>query len=300
MIAPENVFASFGIGFSVFLHDRGAIDLYHAPRFSGGFPLSFDLATLLSIEGLITIIVLVLVGLVSGFINTLAGGGSMLTLPALMMMGMPADIANATNRVGVLMQSVTGVKGFDDQDRLDRSAVRSLLILTIAGALAGSLAASYLPVWLLKPVLLGSMVAMALVMLLRPDTIAPPEGTPSHTIRERPLAALGLFLAGVYGGFVQAGVGFILIAALAGGLRYDLVRTNALKSVCTAVFSAVALAVFAVRGQVWWVPGVILAVGSIAGAMLSVRFAINVSQNTLKWLLFVMVSLTCLGAVFIG
>ena len=73
------------------------------------------------------------------------------------------------------------------------------------------------------------------------------------------------------------GVGFILIAALAGGLRYDLVRTNALKSVCTAVFSAVALAVFALRGQVWWVPGVILAVGSIAGAMLSVRFAINMA-----------------------
>ena len=262
--------------------------------------MSFDLATLLSVEGLITIVVLVVVGLVSGFINTLAGGGSMLTLPALMMMGMPADIANATNRVGVLMQSVTGVKGFDDQDRLDRSAVGSLLILTIAGALAGSLAASYLPVWLLKPVLLGSMVTMALVMLVRPDTIAPPEGTPSYTVGERPLAAIGLFLAGVYGGFVQAGVGFILIAALAGGLRYDLVRTNALKSVCTAVFSAVALAVFAARGQVWWIPGVILAVGSIAGAMLSVRFAINVSQNTLKWLLFVMVSLTCLGAVFIG
>lgn len=250
----------------------------------------------MSPEGVVLSLLLVGIGVISGFINTLAGGGSMLTLPALMMMGMPADIANATNRVGVLMQSVAGVKGFDDQDRLDRGAILPLLVLTVSGALAGSILAAFLPVWLLKPVLLSTMVTMALVMLIKPETVAPPEGLEPHTIGSRPLAGLGLFLSGVYGGFVQAGVGFILIAALAGGLRYDLVRTNALKSVCTAVFSGVALLVFAIMGQVWWIPGLVLAVGSIAGAMLSVRFAINVSQNTLKWILFIMVTITCLGA----
>lgn len=243
------------------------------------------------------ITLLVATGVISGFINTLAGGGSMLTLPALMMLGMPADVANATNRVGVLMQSVTGVKGFDDQNRLDRGAIVPVLIPTVVGALAGSLLASYLPVWLLKPTLLGVMVTMALVMLVKPETVVPPEGTAPFAVNERPMAGVGLFLAGVYGGFIQAGVGFILIAALAGGLRYDLVRTNALKTVCTAVFSGVALIVFALRGQVWWIPGLILAVGSVAGAWISVRFAINVSQNTLKWLLFIMVSATCAGAL---
>ena len=247
---------------------------------------------------ILMIALLIATGVISGFINTLAGGGSMLTLPALMMLGMPADVANATNRVGVLMQSVTGMKGFDDQNRLDRGAIIPVLVPTVVGALAGSLLASYLPVWLLKPTLLGVMVTMALVMLVRPETVAPPEGTTPFTVMERPAAGVGLFLSGVYGGFIQAGVGFILIAALAGGLRYDLVRTNALKTVCTAVFSAVALLIFALRGQVWWIPGLILAVGSIAGAWLSVRFAINVSQNTLKWLLFIMVSLTCAGALF--
>ena len=252
--------------------------------------LDFDLSILL-------IGLLIATGVISGFINTLAGGGSMLTLPALMMLGMPADVANATNRVGVLMQSVTGVKGFDDQDRLDRAAILPVLLPTVTGAVVGSLLASYLPVWLLKPVLLGSMVAMALVMLLRPDTVAPPDGTEPYAVRDRPVAAAGLFLSGLYGGFVQAGVGFILIAALAGGLRYDLVRTNALKTVCTAVFSGVALLIFALRGQVAWIPGMILAAGSIAGAWLSVRFAINVGQNTLKWILFIMVTVTCTGAI---
>lgn len=248
---------------------------------------------------ILMICLMLVTGLISGFINTLAGGGSMLTLPALMMLGMPADVANATNRVGVLMQSVTGAKGFSDQGKLDKSAIFPVLLPTVVGALAGSLLASFLPVWVLKPVLLGSMITMALVMVIRPQAVIPIDGAEPYKLADRPVAGLGLFLAGVYGGFVQAGVGFILIAALAGGLRYDLIRTNALKTLCTAVFSGVALAVFAMRGQVWWIPGLVLAVGSIAGAIASVRFAIKVSQNTLKWLIFVMVIATCAGAVFL-
>jgi uncharacterized membrane protein YfcA len=248
---------------------------------------------------ILMICLMLVTGLISGFINTLAGGGSMLTLPALMMLGMPADVANATNRVGVLMQSVAGAKGFSDQGKLDKSAIFPVLLPTLVGALAGSLLASFLPVWVLKPVLLGSMMTMALVMVIRPQAVIPVDGAEPYKLADRPVAGLGLFLAGVYGGFVQAGVGFILIAALAGGLRYDLIRTNALKTLCTAAFSGVALAVFAMRGQVWWVPGLVLAVGSIAGAMASVRFAIKVSQNTLKWLVLVMVTATCAGAAFL-
>ncbi|XOV88414.1 MAG: sulfite exporter TauE/SafE family protein [Pseudomonadota bacterium] len=249
---------------------------------------------------LLGISALLVAGLIGGFINTLAGGGSMLTLPALMMLGMPADVANATNRIGVLLQSLTGVKGFRDADRLDTAAVLPVLVPTLTGSLAGALLASYLPVWLLKPTLLTAMVGMALVMLVFPAVVAPPVGTPAHRVQDRPAAALGLFLAGAYGGFVQAGVGFLLIAALAGGLRYDLVRGNALKLVCTAAFSVVALVVFVARDQVLWLPGLILAAGTVAGAMLSVRFAITVAQTTLKWLLFVMVTLTCGAALFFG
>ncbi|MEJ6591224.1 MAG: TSUP family transporter, partial [SAR86 cluster bacterium] len=109
----------------------------------------------LSITG---ILALLTAGVIGGFINTLAGGGSMLTLPALMLLGMPADIANATNRVGVLFQSLAGVKGFKDQDKLDSSAIGPVLIPTLLGALVGSLFAAYLPVGVLKPILLGTMV----------------------------------------------------------------------------------------------------------------------------------------------
>lgn len=223
----------------------------------------------------------------------------MLTLPVLMMMGMPADIANATNRVGVVLQSATAAKGFKNYDRLDTSAIMPMLVPSVIGALIGSLLASYLPVSFLKPTLLIAMVGMAIYMIVKPEAI-PAEGGEAHGVFEKPGGFLALLVAGLYGGFVQAGVGFILIAALAGSLRYDLVRANALKVVATGVFSLVALAVFVVRDQVMWIPGLILGIGTVLGAAISVKFAISVPQTTLKWLLLIMVSLTCTGAIFYG
>lgn len=243
-----------------------------------------------------SVILLAGAGYLAGFINTIAGGGSLLTLPAFMMLGLPADIANGTNRVGILLQSLAGVRGFHRAGKLAPSTIVPTLVPTLVGSLMGSMLASYLPVAWLKPALLGTMLAMALVMIVQPSVIAPPQGTPVHALRDRPLAWFGLCAAGLYGGFVQAGVGFILIAALAGGLRYDLVRTNALKMAITAALTAVALAVFVVRQQVWWIPGLIMAAGTAAGAAMSVRFAITVPQTVLKWILFVMVLISCAGA----
>lgn len=247
---------------------------------------------------LVSITLLVTAGFLAGFINTIAGGGSMLTLPAFMILGLPADIANGTNRVGILLQSIAGARGFHKKGKLAPSTIVPTLVPTLIGALFGSLMASYLPVVWLKPALLVTMLGMAALMLVNPSVVAPPEGTPAYTLKERPLAAVGLFIAGVYGGFVQAGVGFIIIAAVAGGLRYDLVRTNALKMAITAALTVIALSVFIVRDQVMWIPGLVMAVGTVAGAMASVQFAINVPQSVLKWVLFVMVLITCVAAYF--
>lgn len=236
----------------------------------------------------LTVSLLVVTGFAAGVINTLAGGGSNLTIPALMVMGLPADVANATNRVGVLLQSVAGVRGFRRYGKLDSQDMVPVLVPNVLGGLLGAVCAASIPVAFLKPLLLGTMVGMSLLILLRPAVVAPPAGTPALAVRDRPLAWASLFLAGVYGGFVQAGVGFILIAALAGTLRYDLVRTNALKMLCTAAFTLIALAVFVADGLVLWVPGLILGASTMVGAALGVRLAIKARQETLKWFLFVM------------
>jgi len=245
---------------------------------------------------LLSVLLLTVAGFVAGFINTIAGGGSLLTLPAFMLLGLPADIANATNRVGILLQALAGARGFYRHGRLEPATIVPTLIPTLLGSLAGALLASYLPVAVLKPTLLFTMLGMAVLMLVQPSVIAPPPDTPVLSLRQSPLAAIGLFLGGLYGGFVQAGVGFILIAALAGGLRYDLVRANALKVAITGALTLIALIVFIARDQVLWVPGLLMATGTVVGATLSVRFAIVVPQHVLKWALFTMVLVSCAAA----
>jgi len=231
---------------------------------------------------------LVSMGFLAGIINTMAGGGSNLTIPALMVMGLPADIANATNRVAVFLQSLTAARGFGKHGQLDIPDLKKIVGVTLIGGLFGALSASFMPADLLKPTLLIAMITMAGIILFKPGVVAPPEGTQALKISESSSSVPMLLLAGFYGGFVQAGVGFILIAAIAGSLRYDLVRTNALKIVCTLGFTAVALLVFIYNDQILWVPGLILATGSIIGAHIAVKITINLSQNALKWFLFIM------------
>ena len=240
---------------------------------------------------------LCLVGFIAGGINTVAGGGSNLTLPVLMMLGLPADVANGTNRVGVLLQCVVGVSGFDKHNALDRPAIKSILVPTLLGGAIGALIAALMPGFYLKPLLLGSILAMSVIILIRPGTISPPPDSKVLSPNDHKAAWLGLFGAGVYGGFVQAGVGFILLAALAGGLRYDLLRANALKTVCALAFTAVAMIIFILFDQVWWIPGLVLAAGTMLGAHLAVKVAVKVPQSTLKWFLFVMTIVACSAAL---
>ena len=244
--------------------------------------MEFDLS-------IFAIAVLLSIGLIAGCLNTLAGGGSLITLPALMALGLPADIANATNRLGIFAQSITGAKGFDYYGRLDRAAVLSLAGPIVSGSIVGALMASYMPVWLLEPILLLAMIGIALLLVLKPGLIGKQRES-VQLVSKTPFAGFWLFLTGIYGGFVHAGIGFILIAVLAGSLRYDLVRANALKVVFTALFSLVAILIFTLREQICWIPGLILATGSFLGAVLGVRFTLRLNEKILKWILLIMVS----------
>lgn len=240
-------------------------------------------------------LLLVVLGFIAGIINTLAGGGSNLTIPALIILGMPAEVANATNRVGVFMQSVSGIMSFRHHKRLDTSDLLPILLPNIVGGLIGALAAAWLPATIIKPMLLGTMLLMAFIMLVKPQAVMPEQGEATRNVSQSPMAIVGLVLAGFYGGFVQAGVGFVLIAALCGTLRYDLVRGNALKLVCTLAFTSVSLVIFIWQDLILWLPGLLLAAGSMVGAWIAVKLAIHANPSTLKWFLFLM---TLTGVVF--
>lgn len=246
----------------------------------------------------LTVSLLIIAGVAAGFINTIAGGGAMFTLPALMLLGMPADLANGTNRLAVVVQSATAVHGFSKHDKLETDEVAPMLTPTLLGALIGAVGISYLPAQIVKPILLGSMMLIALVLVFAPSAVTPPMGGKPLTLSEKPSGNVWMFFVGLYGGAIQGGVGFILLAVLVGVLRYDLVRGNAQKMVCACAFGLLSLVVFSLRGQVHWIPGVILALATIVGVHFSVRFAISVELKILKRILLATVMLAC-GAAFL-
>jgi uncharacterized protein len=243
------------------------------------------------------IVILVGTGLAAGFINTLAGAGSLLTIPALMLLGMPADVANATNRVSVLATCVSGAVGFTRAGKLERGRILPIAAPAVVGAIVGAWAASRVPEPVLRGILLVTMIAMGALLVASPRVLAPDEGTEPVDVRRRPLSLLWLFLAGLYGGFVQAGVGLLLLAILGGVLRYDLIRANALKIVITGVFTAAALIVFIVLGKILWAPGAILAASTVVGAQLGVRFALRLGQGAVRWIVLLMVAAMVLAVI---
>lgn len=226
-------------------------------------------------------------GLVAGIINTLAGGGSNLTIPALMLLGMPSDIANATNRVAVLMQSITGVAGFAKHDKLPTADLKPILAITMLSGALGALSAGLFSAQILTYILLGAMISMALLMIILPDMIVARD-TGYRKLTSAPSRWLMLFIAGFYGGLIQAGVGFLLLAAFTSALHYDLARANALKLITTLAFTLVAVAVFVVQDLIVWLPALILGLGAMVGAWLGVKTSLNIKPQTMRWLLLVM------------
>jgi hypothetical protein len=236
-------------------------------------------------------------GVGGGFLNTVSGGGGLLTVPALVLLGLPTEIANGTSRLAIVTQSLSGVWAFHREGKLPVAAVGPVVTPTVLGGALGAAAAAWAPADIIEPVLLGTMIAMAALMLAKPTLVSSePQGSPRDPLRHAPSFA-ALFAAGVYGGFVQAGVGVVLLAVLGGLLRFDMARANALKLACTLSLSVPAITLFAAAGRVAWWPSVVLAVGTVLGSQLGVRFAVKMRARTLRWITLVAVVATCIAAL---
>lgn len=219
-------------------------------------------------------------GVIAGTLNVIAGGGSFLTLPLLILSGLPPTMANGTNRVGILLQNIAAVYGFRSHGLIERSWIGAAAAPAITGAVAGTMAALWIGDDLFRRILAFLMVAVTLWTLWDPLAGKRHEavGDQGHIGL---LGAIGFFLAGAYGGFVQAGVGFLLLAvSTMAGL--DLVRGNALKVLCVLIFTPVSLILFAMSGQVSWRPGLALGAGTILGGLMGVRLTVLKGHRWLK------------------
>jgi uncharacterized membrane protein YfcA len=213
-------------------------------------------------------------GFIAGFINTLAGSGSLVTLPLLIFVGLPANIANGTNRVGILLQNVVSTTSFSRSAVLDYRGTVILGIPAIIGSILGAQIAVNLDELLMRRAIGVVMVLMLFVILVRPKRWLKGE---LEEIRGRPsLVQLIVFFGiGIYGGFIQAGVGIFLLAGLVLSVGYDLVRANAVKNGIVLLFTVSAILVFIRNGQVNWIVGLILAVGNMLGAWVAARVAVD-------------------------
>ena len=208
------------------------------------------------------------VGFAAGVVNTLAGGGSFLTLSAMIWLGMPAHVANATNRLGVFAQSAAAAGSFRRLGMLTTEELLPQVLVVGSGAIAGAGLSLLLDPELFDRVLGVCMVAMLGVTLARPSSWTSPRPP-------RPARWLALFAAGVYGGFLQAGVGVLLLPALVllGGM--DVVRANGRKVLLTLTLTTPALLIYAGSGLIDWIAGISLALGSAAGGAVGSRITVG-------------------------
>lgn len=223
------------------------------------------------------IAILVLGGLAAGAVNTLAGGGSLLTVPLLVLVGLPGTVANGTNRIGVLVQSLTAIWRFRAAGVGDLRAVVPVLIPVVAGSLAGAALAAQLSDEGFEKVF-GIVMLLLLVPTLRPPRSA--RGGPA-TPWPAALRWLVFLAIGFYGGALQAGVGIVLLVALS-HTGLDLVRGNAVKVAVVAAVTLVALPVFVLEDQVRWLAGGVLAAGQAAGAALGARLAVAGGERLIR------------------
>ena len=231
------------------------------------------------------ILVVIGVGVIAGFINTLAGSGSLLTLPLLMFLGLPANVANGTNRIAILLQNVVGVTSFKRQKVLDLKQGLIIGLPAVAGSLIGARIAVSINDALMEKAIGALLILMFFLIILKPGRwLNSHEGQPPL---KNILQIVIFFLIGVYGGFIQAGVGFFLLAGLVLGAGFELVKANALKVFIVFLYTPFALAVFIWNNDVNYVLGFVLAIGNMTGALIGARVAVKWGAKAVRIFLLV-------------
>ncbi len=240
---------------------------------------------------MVEIITLIVAGLLVGFINTLAGGGSIISLSVLMMLGLPAPIANGTNRIAITIQTLTATTSFRQQKVLETRKAIYLSIPAILGSLIGAWFAVDIREDIFEKAIGVVMLIMLVFILYKPQKYI----YGRTDISEKPLTwktYIVFFFIGIYGGFLHMGVGYFLLAGIVGMAGFDLVKANAIKVFVVLAYVPFTLIIFIWYNQVNWMYGLILAIGAVAGALIASRLAVSRGVNFVKWVIVVVILIT--------
>jgi uncharacterized membrane protein YfcA len=233
------------------------------------------------------ILAVVAVGFIAGLINTLAAGGSLLALPMLIIpLGIPSVNANAINRIAILLQNIIGVRRFHQKQVLNLQADYRIGIPAVIGSFLGAFIATIISVPAMDTAIGVVMLVMFLLILVDPNSWV--KDRKDQPPLKRWLQYLIFFLIGVYGGFLQAGVGFFLLSGLVLGCGFDLVKANAVKVLIILMYTPFALGIFIFQGLLTWeyaLYGLVLAAGNMAGAYVGVNVAVKWGARFLRYML---------------
>ena len=238
---------------------------------------------------MLDVFLLIIVGFIAGFINTIAGGGSLLTLPVLIFMGLPPSVANGTNRIGIVIQMLAGSAGFKSKGISTFPFSIYMGIAALIGSLIGAQIAVDIKGETFNKVLSFVMIAVVFIIVLKPKINAK-QLLERTTGKHLWISSFAFFVFGIYGGFINAGLGFILILFLHYFNHLSLVKSNATKAVVITIYMTGALAVFIFNDKVDWYMGLIMAIGTSLGGWFASRFSVAKGDGFIKVFLVVIVS----------
>ena len=240
---------------------------------------------------------LILAGLLTGFINVIAGGGSLISLPLLIFLGLPPSSANATNRLGILAQNIFSVLGFRSKGVSAWPYSLHLGIAASLGAILGARISLEIPEELFKQIIASVMVLVVIsIVLQRKSTVD--ETLERMSDKYRWAGYIAFFFIGIYGGFIQAGTGFLIMAALTGINRFSLVKTNSAKVLIALVYTIFSIGVFIYAGAMHWQYALILAIGNATGGWFASRWSVAMGDVWIKRILVVIVFLLAIKLWF--
>ena len=218
-------------------------------------------------------LIVIAAGTVAGFLNVVAGGGSLITLPLLIFLGLPSAVANATNRIAIVGQNIFAVAGFSSKGVSTWPYSLYLGVSALVGAVIGARIAVDIEDKLFNRILSVVMVLVAVAILIKPLK-KPGQQEERLEFKYQVIGIISFFGVGIYGGFIQAGVGFIMIPILTSINRLSLVKTNSAKVFVALTYSSAALVVFIVEGMLNWGIGLTLALGNAVGGWIGSRWSV--------------------------
>ncbi len=233
-------------------------------------------------------LLVVAIGIISGFINTLAGSGSLVSIVMLIFLGLPPNVANGTNRIAILMQNIVGVASFKKQKVFEWKEGIYLSIPATIGAAIGALSAISLKNDIMEIVIAIILLFMLGILIVKPDTWIKGQ---AGKFKEKPSVwqIIIFFFIGLYGGFIQAGVGFFLLAGLVLSAGFNLVKANAVKVFIVLMYIPITLAIFAFSGQVNYLFGIVLGTGNMLGAFVATKVATKWGPQFIRYFLIVII-----------